>query len=262
MRGGSRRRFCEACQHDVVNLSALTEREAAEIVARAGAERVCVRYESNEEGRVHFRPEPGALSPALKERIAAGALATLTRAAAPLIPVSALLPGCATLPDPAPVLPAPAPPAAVAPAPCPLPVAEDNLVADPSLGPNGALTVVVKDTISGAPVADTVVTLESASLQHQEVGITDQEGKFILAGLPPAGDYHLRIEATGYRPYARTLAVSPGQSESLVLKLVPEPLDGRLETVGVLIVVQKVDVGSAAQGVRVDQTFLSRIPLR
>src|SRR5690349_19516124 len=108
MHGGVRRRFCEACQHHVVNLSALTEKEALEIVGRAAAEpseRLCVRYESDREGQILFRAEPGAASASLRGRVAAGAMAALTRAAAPLIPVSALLPACASAPASAPELP-------------------------------------------------------------------------------------------------------------------------------------------------------------
>src|SRR5262249_36785539 len=98
MQGGPRRRFCEACQHDGVNLSAMTQKEAEELVARAGSERVCVRCESDREGQIVFRAEPREAPPARAGLLAAGAFSALPRAAAPLIPVSALLPACAAVP--------------------------------------------------------------------------------------------------------------------------------------------------------------------
>ena len=51
MRGDDRARFCEACGRSVVNLSALTEDEAASVVARAGDD-LCAQVTRRKDGSV------------------------------------------------------------------------------------------------------------------------------------------------------------------------------------------------------------------
>lgn len=65
MQGGATRRRCESCEQDVHDLSAMTRTEAKMVLARrAMGQRLCVRFASDEEGRVLFRPEP-LIPPAL-----------------------------------------------------------------------------------------------------------------------------------------------------------------------------------------------------
>jgi hypothetical protein len=258
MRGGARLRFCEACQHDVVNLSALTEREASEVVGRAGAERLCVRYESDHEGRILFRAEPREAAAGLRGRVAAGALVALTRAAAPLIPVSALLPACAATPEPAPELPAsPAPP----PAPCLLPSVVESSAADPTLGPSGRLVVLALDRQSHAPLADAVVSVVGAGLNGAQVAVTGKDGRAVFDDLPPAGDYSIRVESVAYRAHSHTTKVGAGQIETLHVGLVEDR--STMVTLGEMVVTTTVrSAGGATQGVKLDQSFIRRVPLR
>lgn len=76
MRGDAVRRYCDKCERDVINLSALTRREAQPILERrAAGERVCVRYTADAAGRIDFRSEP-LIPPALLirgRRLALGA---------------------------------------------------------------------------------------------------------------------------------------------------------------------------------------------
>lgn len=59
MQGGASRRRCESCEQDVHDLSAMTRTEAKMVLARrAVGQRLCVRFASDEKGRVLFRPDP------------------------------------------------------------------------------------------------------------------------------------------------------------------------------------------------------------
>lgn len=59
MQGGASRRRCESCEQDVHDLSAMTRAEAKLVLARrAVGQRLCVRFTSDDKGRVLFRREP------------------------------------------------------------------------------------------------------------------------------------------------------------------------------------------------------------
>jgi hypothetical protein len=55
MRGDSRRRFCEDCQLHVHNLSALSQRGVARVLARGEHERVCITYTRRADGTLVTR---------------------------------------------------------------------------------------------------------------------------------------------------------------------------------------------------------------
>jgi hypothetical protein len=56
MRGDKKSRFCDHCQHSVVNLSSLTKAQAAKLLeAQLGSARLCVRFEHTPSGEVIYR---------------------------------------------------------------------------------------------------------------------------------------------------------------------------------------------------------------
>lgn len=55
MRGDSRTRFCEHCQLHVQNLSAMSRRGIAQVLARSEHERVCVTYARRADGTLVTR---------------------------------------------------------------------------------------------------------------------------------------------------------------------------------------------------------------
>ena len=55
MRGDSRSRFCEHCQLHVQNLSAMSQRGIARVLARTEGERVCVTYTRRADGSLVTR---------------------------------------------------------------------------------------------------------------------------------------------------------------------------------------------------------------
>ncbi len=72
----------------------------------------------------------------------------------------------------------------------------------------GTLTVVVKNA-SGAPLAGVKVTLKSDKLQGERTGVTDAQGYFRAALLPP-GAYTGVITQTGFKPASLTASVPLG----------------------------------------------------
>jgi hypothetical protein len=54
---GSRRRHCESCATDVINLSSMTEAEAQRFLDEVRAP-VCLMYRYDSTGRITFRPDP------------------------------------------------------------------------------------------------------------------------------------------------------------------------------------------------------------
>lgn len=97
MSGGDTARFCDKCQHDVHDLSAMTRREAEALLAREGSA-LCVRYVMRGDEMV-FAPEPG---PRLMAQLQG--LNRLVAAAALAVPL--LLAGC-DVPPPEPTAQAP-----------------------------------------------------------------------------------------------------------------------------------------------------------
>ncbi|HEU4408802.1 MAG TPA: TonB-dependent receptor [Polyangiaceae bacterium] len=117
----------------------------------------------------------------------------------------------------------------------------------------------VVDTSSKAPLADAVVTVTSAALQGEQTVVTDGSGFYRIPNLPP-GDYTLRVDADGYRAYARGgIALRVNITVRLDLELLPESL-----TAAEVTVVGRpptVDVGSTASGLNVNSDFIERLPL-
>lgn len=56
MKGNEVQRFCDLCSHNVTNLSALSQEEAARILENRTAGRLCVRYTLNQDGSIKFKP--------------------------------------------------------------------------------------------------------------------------------------------------------------------------------------------------------------
>lgn len=119
------------------------------------------------------------------------------------------------------------------------------------------LTGKVTDAATHKPVKDVVVTATSPALQGEQTVVTDNAGSFRIPTLPP-GDYSLRYEADGFRPFARDAiqlrATVTLRADALLL---PETLQAA--EVDVIAKAPTVDVASARQGVTIDQEFTNRI---
>lgn len=87
----------------------------------------------------------------------------------------------------------------------------------------GVLRGAVTDA-SGAPLPGVALVLTQAGVKAEFKTQSDEKGAFIFSGLPP-GNYELRAELAGFKRLVRKgLAVRPGQTTSVNLKMVPGAL--------------------------------------
>lgn len=86
MTPGERGRFCAACRQTVHDLSSMTERDAARLLASDAD--ICVSYESEPDGDVRFAPEPLVPLSRLRRRLPVAAAAGLSLALAACAPHS------------------------------------------------------------------------------------------------------------------------------------------------------------------------------
>ncbi len=125
---------------------------------------------------------------------------------------------------------------------------------------SGVITGVVTDSSSKAPVEDVVVTLSSPSALGEPFAVTDATGLYRVPQLAP-GVYTLRLEKTGFRPYAREgIILRLDQTVRLNVELLPEVLQAE----EVLVVVGRaptIDVGSSHTGLQVTQDVAEALPL-
>jgi hypothetical protein len=124
---------------------------------------------------------------------------------------------------------------------------------------NSVITGTVQDASSKAPLPDVVVTATSPALQGEQLVVTDGTGQYRIPQLPP-GDYTLRLEKEGYKPYARSaMALRVGSTVRVNISLLPETLQS--EEIVIVERAPTVDVGSAQTGIAVGSEFVSRIAL-
>lgn len=92
MAGGARQRFCQVCDKTVHNLSAMTQKEAQEVLERRRAgQRLCVRYSAGDDGEILFQ-RPSLIPAGLLVRTRQVALRATLAAVAVAAVVEA--PGC------------------------------------------------------------------------------------------------------------------------------------------------------------------------
>lgn len=110
----------------------------------------------------------------------------------------------------------------------------------------GVIFGTVKDTSTGMPVSDLVVTATAKSLEGEQIVVTDGLGRYRIPDLPP-GTYTVRFEKEMLRPYTRSdVPLREGYSTRLDVSMVPAPDDlylfiGRCGP-------STVDVGSTTTG--------------
>jgi len=89
--------------------------------------------------------------------------------------------------------------------------------------PTGAISGVVTDARSQAPVPKALVTARGAALPGVRSAVADERGAFEIARLP-AGTYVLTVEREGFKKLAsEELEVEAPRTTKVRLQLVPEP---------------------------------------
>jgi hypothetical protein len=117
----------------------------------------------------------------------------------------------------------------------------------------------VKDAATQLPVADVVVTVTSPNLQGEQLMVTDASGSYRIPDLPP-GQYTLRLDKDGYKPYARPdIGIRADTTIRYNAELLPEALTS--EQVVVVARAPTVDVGSSGASNSIPLEFTRRIAL-
>lgn len=136
-----------------------------------------------------------------------------------------------------------------------------------SLAPRVALAQLGTGVISGRavdvstqqPLVDVVVTATSASLQGEQIVVTDSSGAFRIPNLPP-GQYSIRFDIDGYHPYSRAdLEVSSTVTLRVDVQLLPTTLAA--QEVTVVGAAPTVDLSSTRTGVTISNDFTQRVPI-
>lgn len=124
---------------------------------------------------------------------------------------------------------------------------------------SAVLVGTVDNAADGVPIADGLVTVTSVARQGEEYAVTDASGRYRIAGLAP-GEYTLRIEVPGFKPYAReAIALRADAVIRLNVAVLPDALQG--EEVVVVGRAPTVDVGSSGVGVTINSELTRRVPL-
>jgi outer membrane receptor protein involved in Fe transport len=121
---------------------------------------------------------------------------------------------------------------------------------------SSVITGTVVDASNQKPVADVTVTATSASLQGEEVSVTDSTGTYRLPQLPP-GVYTLRFEKENFQPYSRAeITLRLNRTIRLNAQLLPDEFQTTIELTGTP---PAIDVGSTRTGVSVDTDVVRNI---
>ncbi|MBJ6760677.1 mucoidy inhibitor MuiA family protein [Myxococcaceae bacterium JPH2] len=93
--------------------------------------------------------------------------------------------------------------------------------ANPPVG-EGSFVGTITSAESRKPLRDVVVSATSSSLESERDTVTDTQGRYSLAHLPP-GTYTLRFESESLRPYARAdIALRAGSSLMVNVEMLPD----------------------------------------
>ena len=207
MVGDDRMRHCAECNLNVYNLSAMTEREIQQLVARTQG-RLCGRMYRRSDGTIITQDCPKGLR-AVARRVSRTAAAVLTA----VMSVSFAF-------------------------------AENKQKADPPAPtvcrePGVALSV---QDPTGAVIPNAVVAITDKSGKKKRTGKTNGIGHFTFAGLK-SGEYELTISAPGFQNFSQPVKLQEGKLVELTLKL---PVAGTTMEIVVQSAEPVIDQGALA----------------
>jgi Carboxypeptidase regulatory-like domain len=197
MTGDDRVRFCDQCQLNVYNLSALTRIEAESLIASTEG-RLCGRFFRRPDGTVLTKDCPVGLR-ALRLRVSkrvAAVFATIVSL------TSAAFGQQTSSPD--------------KPASCPTQTKITRLDTSKTSAAN-TISGSVHDILGGV-VAEAVITINSASLNAPQTISSNKDGEFQF-GILPAGTYSVTINGLAYEPLILD-AVVIGGNEAIRIDVV------------------------------------------
>jgi len=120
----------------------------------------------------------------------------------------------------------------------------------------GTVSGVVTDA-AYQPIANASVQLTQAETNRRRNAVTDTQGGFTIANLPP-GEYRIEAERDGYRKHVQAFALQLNQELQIEIPLVPGQ---RTETVQVTAARDLLRTESAALGGVIDNRQITGLPL-
>lgn len=124
------------------------------------------------------------------------------------------------------------------------------------LGGSGTIQGTVKDPTGGIMIAVTV-ELSNPISGFKRTATTDGDGRFVFSNLPPSA-YHLEIEAQGFEPLHRDVAVRSGVPMQLDLTLA---LAGQSTSVDVVGNVGELIERNPSAHTDIDQSLIGNMPM-
>jgi len=203
MVGDDRVRHCAECNLNVYNLSAMTERQARQLLDGNSGKRICLRLYRRADGTIITQDCPWGFR-ALKRRA--------TRIASALF--SAVLSISAARAKPIPQQ-----------NPQPIEQSQDSQT-------NLAITVV---DAQGAVVSNVQVILTGPKTKPgpQATGVTDSTGRAVFPSLA-AGEYTITVDAKYFLTERQSVLLAAGKSSNLVIKMKIDPKASTTVEVGIV----------------------------
>jgi hypothetical protein len=183
MIGDDRIRHCAACNLNVYNLSAMTEREVQRLIAHSGG-RVCGRFYRRADGTMLTQDCPRGLR-AVARRVSRTAAAVLTA----VMSVGFAFAG--TRPK--------------------------QLQIEQIEGKEPGVALLVMDP-KGAVIKNAEVTLAPKNGRKKRTGKTNSAGQLVLHGIQN-GEYVLTVSSRGFRAFSQVVSLQQGKLLELKLKL-------------------------------------------
>jgi hypothetical protein len=218
MIGDERVRHCSECNLNVYNISAMTEPQAIQLIAKNQGQRVCLRLYRRADGTVITQDCPWSLR-AMKRRVARVASAALSA----ILSVGVAM--AKTKPQ------------------------QDSQAASQSQQGKSELVITLVDQ-QGAVIPGSDVTLSRVKRKKNSElvarGSSDDMGRVQLHALP-AGEYMLTAKAKYFKPLKRKITVEAQSVTNMTLELKIDPAGSVTVEVGVVVSVDAPMVQPDAQ---------------
>lgn len=220
MTGNSEVRFCEHCSKHVHDLSAMTRREAEQLVAESNG-RLCIRYRRSSDNRVITKDTPPMLHAIRRtstraSRLAAGAFTAALSVTTVTAPAAAQ-----TLPTSAGVVA----------------IDERNSPAQMRGGTASLVGTVLDPNRAVIPNARVTLTQANMGIMRVQTTVTNEDGAYRFQSIGD-GTYTIEVEATGFLQ-KQILNIHVSEGEPLQLD-VPLELNIEVVTMGIMVAISPV----------------------
>lgn len=122
----------------------------------------------------------------------------------------------------------------------------------------GGITGVITDKATGEPMPGVTVVATSPALPGTQTAITDENGMYVITGLPP-GEYTITLYYLDLTVERKGIFVKPGVKAPVFYKLDASKTAG--EVITIRDTVPTIDPTSTTQGITIDTNYTKNIPV-